>query len=623
MNLELPTLTVALAMLAGVIAQAVARHLRVPGIVILLMLGIGLGPDGANVLRPSALGAGLPAFVGFAVSIILFEGALSVRFGRLRQQALSIRRLVTRGALVTAVLSAAAVIVFLRWEWRLAVVFGTLVVVTGPTVINPLVRRLRLQPHLGEILVAEGIFGDAIGATCAVAALELVVAHSGRAIAGGALTIVLRFGTGALVGGVAGLFLVGVLRIRRLIPAGLENVLAVAIAVASFQVGNAIVSESGLTAAIVAGLLVGTIPTRGLGHIAEFEEQLTDLLVATLFVLLSASVRISDVQALGVPGLLVVGTMMFVVRPLAVLVSTHKSELTMREKLLLAWIGPRGIVAAAVSSLFASELADHGISGGVEFRALVFALIAATVTVQGLSAGLVARALGVRLPARKGVLLLGANALARLLARALVAGGERVTLIETREDLCQLASNEGLPVVNGDGLSPPSLIEAGVDNVRMCLAMTPNEHVNFLFARLVAEELRGPELAVMLERRHHGVTAEMAEQHDFDVLFAGESAIGYWLAQVEAESCALTRWQLEGSGRERPFASLPHEQLLPLVLTRGKELQPVTTRTQPRKGDTLTVAIATRHHDAAALWLRMRGWRPIEEAPSRALVKAT
>jgi NhaP-type Na+/H+ or K+/H+ antiporter len=612
MTLDHAPLTLAVAMLAGVVAQAAARHARVPGIVLLLALGVALGPDGADLVRPHTLDAGLQAFVGFAVAIILFEGALNIRFAALRRQALSIRRLVTLGALITGLLATLAAWLVMPWDWRPAVLFGTLVMVTGPTVVNPLVRRLRLAPHLAGILVAEGIFVDALGATVAVVALEIVLADSSRAAAVEAVSIVLRFGTGALVGGISGLTLVALLRVRRLVPTGLENVLALAVAVAAYQVSDAIVSESGLTAAIVGGLIVGNVPTRRLGEIAEFKEQLTDLLVATLFVLLTADVRMSDVFDLGWRGVAVVGLLVVIVRPAMVFVSTFRTELTRPDKLCLSWIAPRGIVAAAVASLFAAELAHAGVSGGTELRALVFVVIATTVTVQGLSAGLVAERLGVRLPRRSGAMILGANPLARLVARVLQGTGQRVILVESREELCEQARVEGLEVVRGDGLDPDLLIEAGIESVERCIGMTPNESVNFLFARRVAEELRGPSLAVLLERHDAGVTPKMADDHDVEVLFAAETNVLHWLDVIRRGGVLVQRWRFERGEERGALAELPHDEVLPVVLRRGADFAVVTSDSQPRPGDELVLAIGADHLELATAWLTARGWRCVE-----------
>lgn len=612
MSFDSGPLAIALAMLIGVLAQAGARHARLPGIVLLLALGVALGPDGAGWVLPQSLGTGLPDFVGFAVAIILFEGALTIRFAALRRRGLAIRRLVTVGAVVTGVLATGVAWLGMAWDWRMSALFGTLVMVTGPTVVNPLVRRLRLAPHLGDILVAEGIFVDAIGATIAVVTLEIVTAHSSRAAAGEALSIFARFGAGAVVGAAAGLLLVLALRIRGLVPNGLENVLALAVAVATFQISNAIVHESGLTAVIIAGLLLGNVPTRRLHHIAEFKEQLTDLLVATLFVLLAADVRMADVFALGWRGVGVVVALMVVVRPATVFASTWGTSLTRNEKLCLAWIAPRGIVAAAVASLFAAELAREGIAGGTEFRALVFVVIALTVTIQGLSAGLVAELLAVRLPPRRGGVILGANPLAMLLARAVASFGERVVLVEARAELCEAARAQGFEVVQGDGLSTPVLVQAGVEGSRWCAGMTPNEHVNLLFARAVDAELRGPMLAILLERHDRGVTPAMADAHDVAVLFAAEIAVAAWLTRLASEAVELQRWKFLGADATPAFVSMPLDACLPLAFERGGVASPVAAATTPQVGDQLVVAIAASGASAAEGWLRNAGWRRID-----------
>lgn len=613
MDLDRGPLTLALAMLIGVVAQAAARHARIPGIVLLLALGVGLGPDGTDLIRPHLLGAALPAFIGFAVAIILFEGALNIRLATLRAQGLAIRRLITVGALVTAVLATAAAGLLMPWDWRLSVLFGTLVIVTGPTVVNPLVRRLRLAPNLAEILLAEGILIDAVGATVAVVALEVVIAESTRAAAGEALSIFLRFGTGAVVGGAAGLGLAGLLRVPRLVPAGLENVLALAVAVASFQASDAVVPESGLTAVIAAGLVMGNLPVRRLGQIAEFKEQLTDLLVATLFVLLAADVRLADVEALGWRGALVVAVLVVVVRPATVFASTRGTGLTVRDKLCLSWIGPRGIVAAAVASLFARQLAAEGIAGGEELRGLVFVVIATTVTVQGLTAGLVASALGVRLPARRGAVILGANPLARMVAHVLRRLGQPTVLIETRPEVCAAARAEGLQVVRGDGLHPEALFAAGVDAAAWCLGLTPNEQVNFLFARRVVEEHRGPAVAILLERHDQGVTVDMAAHHDVDVLFRAETNVLDWLDHARRGEVEVERWRLDGDAANA-LADLPVDDTLPLVRIRGEDVTPCTSGAPLRSGDHLVWAVRRARRPEATAWLEQRGWRTVESA---------
>lgn len=616
MSLDNGPLTLSLAVLIGLLAQALGRHARVPGIVLLLIAGVGLGPDGANLIRPATMGAGLSAVVGFAVALILFEGGLGLRVSVLRAQAKPIRRLVTVGALITAVLAALAARLVMAWEWRISILFGTLVIVTGPTVVTPLVRRLRLTHRMTSILIAEGIFIDAVGATIAVVALEVALAHTNTDAAAGALSIFLRFGVGAVVGVAGGAFLVLALRIRRAVPQGLENVLALGTAFVTFHVSSAFVSESGITAAIVAGLVVGNAGIRLHDTVAEFSEQLTVLFVATLFVLLSADVRLSDVAALGWGGLGVVALLMFVVRPITVFVSTVATDLSLREKLYLSWVAPRGIVAAAVASLFAIELAHDNVPGGVEMRALVFVVIATTVTVQGLTAALVGRLLGVRKASRSGYLILGANSLARLIARVLLDAGEAVTLIERAADVCAKARRAGFSVIQGDGVEASVLETAGIDGVAHVVGMTTNEHVNFLFARTVAEEYRGPEVYVMLEEVVSGVTPELVARHDFQVLFAAEHDLLAWLDRARRQDITIRRWQL-GEGLEATnLTEMPSDLALPLLITREAAVDLVTQSSTVRPGDVVSAAVAPDASGEIAAWFSTRGWIEIAEPPA-------
>jgi NhaP-type Na+/H+ or K+/H+ antiporter len=498
-------------MAAGVMAQALARHARLPGIVVLLAVGVLMGPDVANLVRPASMGSGLQAFVGFAVAIILFEGGLHMNLKKLRSLAKPIRRLVTIGALVTAAGGAIAAKVFMPWDWRLSILFGTLVIVTGPTVITPLLRRLRIAHGVGLVLEAEGIFIDAVGATVAVVALEVALVPSTQSAAAGILDVALRLGVGAAVGLAGGAILALGLRWRNIIPDGLEKLMTLSFAVAVFQVSNAVVHESGITAAIVAGMVLSNSYSHAFDEIVEFKEQLTVLLIATLFVLLAADVRIDDIIALGKPGLLTVVALMFIVRPITVTVSSWGTKLTIRERVFLSWLAPRGIVAAAVASLFAISLDEAKIPGGTEMRALVFLVIAITVTVQGLTGGPLASMLRLRLKSNFGYLFLGANKLVRTIGGLLRDAGQHVVLIDSNQDACLVAEREGFEVIRGNGLEPHLLEHADADSRAAVVGLTPNETVNFLFTRKVRDLHRSPEIVVGLETEASGVTDEMVK----------------------------------------------------------------------------------------------------------------
>ncbi|SVA69568.1 uncharacterized protein METZ01_LOCUS122422, partial [marine metagenome] len=412
-------------MVIGMLAQTFSRHIRLPGIVILLGAGVLFGPDGLNWVRPSSLGPALHIIVGFAVAVILFEGGMNLRISRIRREQTVIRGLITIGALITMIGGSLTAKYILNWDWRSAILFGTLIIVTGPTVISPLLRRIRMDHRVSTVLEAEGILLDAIGAIVAVVALEVAISPSGLSLLKGIYHIFFRLLMGSILGITGGVLLTLLFRIRKLIPEGLENVFILSWVFALFQISNTVSSESGIAAVTIAGMTIGNTKTYIHRELLEFEEQLTVLMIGMLFVILAADVRFTDVQALGWRGLVTVLLLMFLVRPLSVFTSTTRSHLSLNQKLLISWIAPRGIVAAAIASLIVIELNSHGFLGD-QLRALVFLLIIMTVLSAGLTGGFAASILELKRKKNSGWIILGAHEVARLLARLLKIYGDEV-----------------------------------------------------------------------------------------------------------------------------------------------------------------------------------------------------
>ena len=396
-----PALTIGLAMVLGMLAQVGSKHLRLPGIVLLLLSGILFGPDGLNWIDPTSIGPGLHILVGFAVAIILFEGGMNLRISRILRERRAIRGLIIKGAIVTLIGGTFITIVVLGWDFRTSILFGTLIVVTGPTVITPLLKRIRVHHGVSTILEAEGILLDAIGAIVAVVALEIAISPSGLSFLTGLYHIVSRLGVGAILGISGGYLLTVLFRFRDLIPDGLENVFILSWVIALFQVSNTISPESGIAAVTIAGMTIGNSKTYIQQDLLEFKEQLTILMIGKLFILLSADVRLQQIIYLGMAGDLTVFMLIFLIRPLSVFIGTENSGLDLKQKLLLSWIAPRGIVAAAVASLFVYELEMHGFDG-TQLRALVFLLIIITVLLAGLTGGFIAGKLDLKRKSQSG-----------------------------------------------------------------------------------------------------------------------------------------------------------------------------------------------------------------------------
>ena len=603
-----PALTIALAAAAGMLAQTVARHVHIPGIVLLLATGLLLGPDGLGAVRPGTLGESLHSLVGFAVAVILFEGGMNLRADRLRSEARSIRQLITLGALVTAAGATLAARLILRWDWQISILFGTLVMVTGPTVITPLLRRIKVKERVATVLEAEGILVDAIGAITAVVALEVVISQDRLSFATGAWPLLSRLGTGALLGVAGGLLIAALLRVERLVPEGLESALTLALAIALFQGSNALMPETGILSVIVAGIVVGNSSSRALVEMREFKEQLTVLLLGMLFVLLAADVRVAQVQSLGWAGVATVLALMLVVRPLNILAGTMGSELTWREKGFLAWLAPRGIVAAAVSSLFAQTLEEEGIAGGEALQAMVFLVIAATVVLQGLTGGIVASWLGLRRPSNTGYVILGANGLALAVGRVLGHSGEEVIFIDSNQDACDAAEEEGFRTLHGSGLEPAIQEKAELDTRAGCLGLTSNEEVNLLFARRCRKDFKVPRVWVAVRRGHLGVSQEVVHRLGGHLLFGRPEEIVAWTSRLESGEAGVESWVKAGKsdGRLPDLDGL----LLPLAVQRGKRAFPVDESASFRSGDRLYTAVVEERRREIAAGLREAGWEP-------------
>ena len=622
-----PTLTFALALAAGVLAQSVARHLRLPGIVLLLAAGIGLGPDGLGGVNPGHLGGGLYALVDLAVAVILFEGGLNLEISRLRREQGAIRNLVTWGAGITLLGATLATRIFLGWGWELCFLFGSLVVVTGPTVIGPLVAELRLRSRVATVLEAEGVLIDPIGAILAVLVLEITIAPGIDTVAVGSAGLVLRLGFGAAAGVAAGFLVARLLAIRRLVPEGHQNILVLAAVILLFETCEAWVPHSGIMAVTIAGVVVGNLRTPVDRDLREFKDQLSVLLIGLLFVMLAAGVRFDEVRALGWGGVLVVLSLIFLVRPVEVFLATRGSELSIRERGFIAWVAPRGIVAAAIASIVARSLESAGMAGGVELRALVFLTIASTVVVAGLSAGLVGRLLGVRLPGRDGVAILGAGALGVALAEALREAGRSVTFLDSNPHKSRIVEELGFPVVFGNALQERTLQRAGFESVDVAVALTGNKTLNGVFVNRAKELFGVPRGLVAATEIDGGLVAELVEREEADVVFDSPHDIDRWdprwrRGDVEVIRCRYSvppdAERAGGAQKNAPPAG-SGERYVILMLERDGFARPMSTGLEPREDDLATVAVHLPEAREALEMLESLGWAAAtdpEAAPS-------
>jgi len=465
--------------LAALCSQWLAWRLRLPAILFLLLSGILAGPV-LGVLDPGALfGPLLFPLTSLAVALILFEGSLTLHLSEWREIGSVVRRMVTLGALATWVVIAVATHLLLGFSWELAVLFGSLTLVTGPTVIVPMLRVVRPRASVANILRWEGIVIDPIGALAAVVTFSFIVSRDQGGWSQSLATFAGVIGCGTLLG-VLGGWALGVVLRRHWLPEYLHNLAALAAVLGVFIASNLLVHESGLLAVTLMGMWLANMRGVDVKPILHFKENLSVLLISGLFILLAARLDLKALLALGPATLALLAVIQFIARPLNISLSTLGSALGWRERALLAWIAPRGIVAAAVSAIFALRLQEHGDPNAQLLVPLTFLVIIGTVVLQSATARPLARLLGVAEPAPAGFLIIGANPVARALGKALNQLGSRVLLTDSSWENIRAARMDGLPTYFGNPTSQHADAHLDLVGLGHLLALSPSSEMNAL-----------------------------------------------------------------------------------------------------------------------------------------------
>lgn len=465
----------------GIACQWIAWRMQIPAILPLLLVGFLVGPV-ADWLHPRELLGELffPA-VSLSVAVILFEGALTLEFREIRHVQRAVRRLVSVGALITWLGAGAAAHFLLNLSWSLALLFGALVVVTGPTVIGPLLRNVRPTAQVSSVLKWESILIDPIGALLAVVVFDVIVAEgpTGDFRLQALITFLRIVIVGMVMGVVGGLVVREALR-RHAVPDYLRDLFVLAVVLVAFALSDILQSESGLLSVTVMGILLANSRLKVLHELWHFKERISILLISGLFILLAANV---DRDAWRLPSwqsVVLLGVVLFVLRPLSVFASTAGTPLSRNERLFLAWVAPRGIVAASVSSLFAVRLENLGFENAYMLAPLTFLVIVSTVLLHGSTAKWLACRLGVAEAAPQGFLFMGANPFARALASVLKEAGFRVLLVDTNYRNVRQARQQGLEVHHGNALDENTQEELNFSGLGRFLALTSNEEANAL-----------------------------------------------------------------------------------------------------------------------------------------------
>jgi NhaP-type Na+/H+ or K+/H+ antiporter len=499
--------TIVLAVALGIGAQVLADRLKLPAILPLLVFGVLAGPnlwhlfgiEGGGLIDPALLGGGLEIFIHLGIGVILFEGGLSLNPQELRRVGGPVRNLLTLGVLITALVAAGLFRAVTAQPWSTAALFGAIVTVTGPTVIGPLLRHMIVPRRVATVLMSEGLIVDPIGAVLAYLVLQ-AIERPGMPVQPLAHELLVLVLVGTAFGVTAGLLGRWLAR-SRWTGGELSNLAILALLLVCFFFSEDLAPQSGILASMVMGFTMASANLPDLAPLKAFKGQLTVLLISVLFVLLAGQLDLHAVLDLGVGGLLVVGGLILVARPLAVFLSIPPGRLPLAERSVLALTAPRGVVAAGVGSLAARELHAAGIEGGAALEGMVYLTILATVVWATVMALVLPPALGyTRDPRRRLTLIVGAHALSGALARVLVSRGRTVVVIDSSPSKLAPLRGSGLGTFTGDARDAASFEAAGIQRDSQVVALTTNDELNLLVAELVRDEFDVEHPVVALQR---------------------------------------------------------------------------------------------------------------------------
>ena len=478
----------------GILAQWVAWKFKIPAILPLILIGLLVGPVAAQFLSADGTkwiepiwngkeglfpGESLFYFVSLAISIILFEGGLTLRTNEIKNVGPIITKLITIGSLVTFFGGALAAHFIFYLSWEISYLFSALIIVTGPTVITPILRNIPLKKDVSAVLKWEGILIDPIGALVAVLVFEFISVGAGGEFT---KTALIEFGKIVLFGLTFGFTFAHALNFiinKRWVPHYLLNVFALAAVLGVFILSDTFAHESGLLAVVVMGMVLGNSNSPYLKELLYFKESLSVLLISILFILLAANINIEDLLLIyNWNAVLLFALVVFLIRPLGVFLSTQGSKLKLKEKLFISWVGPRGIVAAGIASLFGLTLADKGVVDAKYITPLVFMIVLGTVLLNATTARLFAKLVGVFLDKSGGILIVGASKISRLLGHYLETHGRHVVLIDSNETNIRKAKELGLEAIATNIYSDTLMDNIELSDVGYLMALTGNSDIN-------------------------------------------------------------------------------------------------------------------------------------------------
>ncbi len=577
--------SIALIGVLGITCQWLAWWARLPAILLLLLCGILVGPI-TGILDPDELFKDiLFPVVSLSVAIILFEGSLTLKIDEIKGLGSVVRNMISLGALITWLGTALATHFLLDFSYKLSLLFGAVVIVTGPTVIMPILRTVRPNAKVANILRWEGITIDPIGALAAVLMFDFII--SGQ-LEYTFSKILLEFGkiilSGAAIGVLSALALGFVLR-KHLVPEYLRNALALTLVFGVYALSDYFMHESGLLAVTLMGMVLANMKDTDIDDILDFKETLSVLLISSLFIILAARIEFDQFRQMGPAAFGILFSIMFIIRPLQVWLCSIGSDLTNAEKILIAWIGPRGIVAAAVAALFALRLENAGYPEAALIVPLTFMVIIGTVVLQGLTAKNLADWLGVREPAPTGILIIGAGNVARMIGKALKELDLKVVMTDSNWENTSLSRMEGLTTYFGNPVSEHADRNLDLIGIGKMFAMSGRGNLDTLASLLFRSEFGSKEIYELKTNREQIIAEKhkVSNRHRGYQLFGEEITYGT-LANWIGNGAEIKKTQLSKEFDFEAFKNTYQDSSIQLfaldtkgklkIFTTGQELKP-------------------------------------------------
>ncbi len=512
--------TVILSIVLGSAGIVLSDKFEMPGILFYFAMGIIFGPSVLGLLHPASLGEGLSIMITIFVTIILFEGGLSLNIKQITSLKSVLFKDISLSIIILVPIGFASARYIADLPWEISIIFGSLIIVTGPTVIKPVIRHITLSSKVKNFLNGESVLIDAVGAILVIVILKFILtSHAiSLSIAGFAASIM----AGTLFGLAFGFMAKYLLNRTSIIPSSANSFFILGSLLLAFVCSELLLPDSGLLTVVVMGLVLSTMEYRSKEKILNFKDQVTRIITSILFVILSANFEIKHISQYLLEGLIIIAIIILARFPI-IFLSTAKEDFSAKEKLFMSWLGPRGIIALSVASIAALQLEAAGIEKAYTIEILIFMLISITVLTQGLSAKWVAHKLNILIKGDRSLVILGVNEISLMVAEKWRNNSTDILFVDSNSRNCRIARQKGFLCIEGNALDSLTYTGVEIENFTSALATTDNNEVNVIFCRFLKETYGIGNLYTVLNEKANEELAEIIKEENIKLAFGTRS----------------------------------------------------------------------------------------------------